>query len=111
MTLHAAKGLEFDTVFLPGWEEGLFPHQRAMDESGLAGLEEERRLAYVGITRARSRVFISCAANRRVHNMWPSGLPSRFIAELPEESSEEHTSELQSLMRISYADFCLKQTK
>ena len=88
MTLHAAKGLEFDTVFLPGWEEGLFPHQRAMDESGMAGLEEERRLAYVGITRARKRVTISCAANRRVHNMWQSGLPSRFISELPEAHVE-----------------------
>jgi len=83
MTLHSAKGLEFDTVFLPGWEDGLFPHQRAMDESGAAGLEEERRLAYVGITRARRKVFISCAANRRVHNMWQSSLPSRFIEELP----------------------------
>src|SRR5678810_1413225 len=79
MTLHAAKGLEFDTVFLPGWEEGLFPHQRALDEEGLAGLEEERRLAYVGITRAKKRVFVSFAANRRVHGQWQSALPSRFI--------------------------------
>jgi len=79
MTLHSAKGLEFDTVFLPGWEEGLFPHQRAMDESGMAGLEEERRLAYVGITRVR----ISFAANRRVYNQWQSAIPSRFIDELP----------------------------
>ena len=84
MTLHAAKGLEFDTVFLPGWEEGLFPSQRTMDEKGTAGLEEERRLAYVGLTRARSRVFISFAANRRVHGQWQSALPSRFISELPE---------------------------
>lgn len=83
MTLHSAKGLEFDTVFLPGWEEGIFPHQRSLDEEGLAGLEEERRLAYVGITRARHRVFISFAANRRVHNMWQNALPSRFIDELP----------------------------
>ncbi len=83
MTLHAAKGLEFDTVFLPGWEEGLFPHQRAMDESGLAGLEEERRLAYVGITRAKKRCEISFAANRRIHGSWQSALPSRFIDELP----------------------------
>jgi DNA helicase II / ATP-dependent DNA helicase PcrA len=83
MTLHAAKGLEFDTVFLPGWEEGLFPHQRAMDE-GPAGLEEERRLAYVGLTRARQRVFISCAANRQVHGQWVTALPSRFLSELPE---------------------------
>ena len=84
MTLHAAKGLEFDTVFLPGWEEGLFPHQRAMDESGLAGLEEERRLAYVGITRAKKRAKLSFAQNRRVHGMWQSAVPSRFVDELPE---------------------------
>ena len=85
MTLHAAKGLEFDTVFLPGWEEGLFPSQRTMDENGLAGLEEERRLAYVGLTRAKKRVRVSFAANRRVHGTWQSALPSRFITELPEE--------------------------
>ncbi len=85
MTLHAAKGLEFDTVFLPGWEEGLFPHQRALDESGAAGLEEERRLAYVGLTRARKRALISCAANRRVHGQWVTALPSRFLTELPED--------------------------
>jgi DNA helicase II / ATP-dependent DNA helicase PcrA len=84
MTLHAAKGLEFDTVFLPGWEEGLFPHQRSMDESGLAGLEEERRLAYVGITRAKKRARLSFAQNRRVHGMWQSAVPSRFVDELPE---------------------------
>jgi DNA helicase-2/ATP-dependent DNA helicase PcrA len=88
MTLHAAKGLEFDTVFLPGWEEGLFPSQRTMDENGLAGLEEERRLAYVGLTRARKRVRISFAANRRVHGSWQSALPSRFITELPQEHVE-----------------------
>ncbi|HET7334274.1 MAG TPA: UvrD-helicase domain-containing protein [Rhizomicrobium sp.] len=85
MTMHAAKGLEFDTVFLPGWEEGLFPSQRTMDESGLAGLEEERRLAYVCLTRARLRIRISFAANRRVHGSWQSSLPSRFLNELPEE--------------------------
>lgn len=85
MTLHAAKGLEFDTVFLPGWEEGLFPHQRAMDESGMAGLEEERRLAYVGITRARKKLHILFAANRRIHGQWQSAIPSRFVDELPEE--------------------------
>jgi len=84
MTLHAAKGLEFDTVFLPGWEEGLFPHQRSMDENGLAGLEEERRLAYVGITRAKKRARLSFAQNRRVHGMWQSAIPSRFVDELPE---------------------------
>jgi DNA helicase-2/ATP-dependent DNA helicase PcrA len=85
MTLHAAKGLEFDMVFLPGWEEGLFPHQRALDENGRAGLEEERRLAYVGITRARRNVKIYFAANRRMRGLWQSSLPSRFIDELPED--------------------------
>jgi DNA helicase-2/ATP-dependent DNA helicase PcrA len=84
MTLHSSKGLEFGTVFLPGWEEGLFPHQRALDEKGKAGLEEERRLAYVGITRAKRRAYISFAQNRRVHNMWQNALPSRFVDELPE---------------------------
>lgn len=85
MTLHAAKGLEFDVVFLPGWEEGLFPHQRALDEGGQKSLEEERRLAYVGLTRARQRVDISFAANRRVHNQWVSAIPSRFVDELPHD--------------------------
>ncbi len=85
MTLHAAKGLEFPAVFLPGWEDGLFPSQRSMDESGLKGLEEERRLAYVGITRAEEICTISFAANRRVFGQWQSALPSRFIDELPEE--------------------------
>jgi DNA helicase-2/ATP-dependent DNA helicase PcrA len=93
MTLHAAKGLEFDTVFLPGWEEGLFPSQRTMDENGLAGLEEERRLAYVGITRARRRARISFAANRRVHGSWQSALPSRFIKEIPEDHIEATVDE------------------
>jgi DNA helicase II / ATP-dependent DNA helicase PcrA len=84
MTLHAAKGLEFDIVFLPGWEEGLFPNQRAMDENGLKGLEEERRLAYVGLTRARRRAIVSHAANRRVYSNWQDSIPSRFLDELPE---------------------------
>jgi len=84
MTLHAAKGLEFPAVFLPGWEDGLFPSQRSMDESGLKGLEEERRLAYVGITRAEEVCTISFAANRRVFGQWQSQLPSRFVDELPE---------------------------
>ena len=83
MTLHAAKGLEFPVVFLPGWEDGLFPSQRSMDESGLKGLEEERRLAYVGITRAEELCTISFAGNRRVYGQWQSALPSRFIDELP----------------------------
>lgn len=85
MTLHASKGLEFDTVFLTGWEEGLFPHQRALDEAGDLGLEEERRLAYVGITRARKSAHISYASNRRIYGQWQNSLPSRFIKELPEE--------------------------
>ena len=83
MTLHAAKGLEFPAIFLPGWEDGLFPSQRSMDESGLKGLEEERRLAYVGITRAEELCTISFASNRRVYGQWQSQLPSRFIDELP----------------------------
>ena len=84
MTLHSAKGLEFDTVFLPGWEEGLFPHQRALDEQGRAGLEEERRLAHVGVTRARRRAHIFFATNRRTHGLWQTNIPSRFLDELPE---------------------------
>jgi DNA helicase-2/ATP-dependent DNA helicase PcrA len=84
MTLHSAKGLEFDTVFLPGWEEGLFPHQRSLDDQGRAGLEEERRLAHVGLTRARRRAKIYFAANRRMHGLWSSNIPSRFLDELPE---------------------------
>jgi len=83
MTLHSAKGLEFDSVFLPGWEEGLFPSQRSVEEHGLKGLEEERRLAYVGLTRARRQVFVSFAANRRIHGQWQSNARSRFIDELP----------------------------
>jgi DNA helicase-2/ATP-dependent DNA helicase PcrA len=93
MTLHAAKGLEFECVFLPGWEEGLFPHQRSLDESGNAGLEEERRLAYVGITRAKKRAFISFAANRRIHALWQSSIPSRFIDELPQEHVETDSTQ------------------
>ena len=88
MTLHAAKGLEFPAVFLPGWEDGLFPSQRSMDESGLKGVEEERRLAYVGITRAEEVCTISFAANRRVYGQWQSSMPSRFIDELPEDHVE-----------------------
>ena len=88
MTLHGAKGLEFDVVFLPGWEEGLFPHQRALDENGNEGLEEERRLAYVGITRAKRLLTISFAQNRRVHGSWQSAMPSRFLDELSEEHAE-----------------------
>ena len=88
MTLHGAKGLEFDRVFLPGWEEGVFPNQRALDETGIAGLEEERRLAYVGLTRARKRAYVSHAANRRLYGNWVSALPSRFVEELPQADVE-----------------------
>ncbi|HWM81334.1 MAG TPA: UvrD-helicase domain-containing protein [Pseudolabrys sp.] len=93
MTLHSAKGLEFDTVFLPGWEEGLFPHQRALDEQGKAGLEEERRLAHVGITRARRRARIYFATNRRIHGLWQTTVPSRFLDELPEDHVEVKEAE------------------
>ena len=88
MTLHAAKGLEFDAVFLPGWEEGLFPHQRSLDENGSAGLEEERRLAYVGLTRARRQAKVSFAQNRRNRGLWQAAAPSRFVDELPEANVE-----------------------
>ncbi len=88
MTLHSAKGLEFDNVFLPGWEEGLFPHQRALDEQGRAGLEEERRLAHVGITRARKRAKLYFATNRRIHGSWTTTIPSRFLDELPAANVE-----------------------
>jgi len=91
MTLHGAKGLEFLSVFLPGWEEGLFPNQRSLDEGGLASLEEERRLAYVGITRARERAMILFAANRRVYGQWQSATPSRFIDELPADNIDIHS--------------------
>jgi len=85
MTLHSAKGLEFDHVFLPGWENGLFPHQRALDEGGRVGLEEERRLAYVGLTRAKKNLAIYFSSNRRIHGLWQSTIPSRFLDELPRE--------------------------
>jgi DNA helicase II / ATP-dependent DNA helicase PcrA len=88
MTLHSAKGLEFDTVFLPGWEEGLFPNQRAVEENGLSALEEERRLAHVGLTRARRRAYVSFAGNRRIHGQWASAIRSRFVEELPREHIE-----------------------
>ena len=88
MTLHSSKGLEFDCVFLPGWEEGLFPHQRSLDESGRAGLEEERRLAHVGLTRARKLAKVYFATNRRIHGLWTSTVPSRFLDELPEAHVE-----------------------
>lgn len=95
MTLHGAKGLEFDCVFLTGWEEGLFPSQRTMEENGLKGLEEERRLAYVGLTRAREQAFITHTANRRTYGNWVNNIPSRFIAELP-EAVVESSSDIQA---------------
>ncbi|HSR55008.1 MAG TPA: 3'-5' exonuclease, partial [Alphaproteobacteria bacterium] len=105
MTLHGAKGLEFDVVFLPGWEEGLFPHQRALDEQGSSGLEEERRLAYVGLTRARKKAYVSFAANRRLYNLWQSAIPSRFVDELPPDHVEVDVSQgLHSGQAASAAD-------
>lgn len=92
MTIHAAKGLEYDTVFLVGWEEGLFPSQRAIDEGGTRSLEEERRLAYVAITRARRRATILHAANRRIYGQWTSSIPSRFVGELPDVHVESETT-------------------
>ncbi|WP_260598815.1 ATP-dependent helicase [Sphingomonas endolithica] len=92
MTIHAAKGLEYDTVFLVGWEEGLFPSQRSLDEGGLASLEEERRLAYVAITRARRKAVIIHAANRRIYGQWTSSIPSRFVGELPDHHIEQETT-------------------
>ncbi|WP_240791246.1 UvrD-helicase domain-containing protein [Roseomonas sp. AR75] len=99
MTLHAAKGLEFDTVFLPGWEEGLFPSQRSLDEGGEKALEEERRLAYVGITRARKHAFISHAANRRIYGNWSPAIPSRFLDELPDEMVQREGASASRGMR------------
>ncbi|WP_211314397.1 ATP-dependent helicase [Sphingomonas fennica] len=106
MTIHAAKGLEFDTVFLPGWEEGVFPSQRALDEGGIASLEEERRLAYVAITRARRQATILHAANRRIYGQWTSSIPSRFVAELPAEHVESETtmSGGESLWRAQWSE-------
>ena len=88
MTLHSAQGLEFKVVFLAGWEEALFPHPRSMEENGEAGLQEERRLAYVGLTRAREIAIITYAANRRIHNQWQNSVPSRFVDELPPDHIE-----------------------
>ena len=106
MTIHAAKGLEFDTIFLPGWEEGIFPSQRALDEGGLASLEEERRLAYVAITRARRKCTVIHAANRRIYGQWSSSLPSRFVAELPDDHIEQETtmSGGESLWRAQWSE-------
>jgi DNA helicase-2/ATP-dependent DNA helicase PcrA len=106
MTIHAAKGLEFDRVYLAGWEEGVFPTQRALDEGGLASLEEERRLAYVAITRARRRCTILHAANRRIYGQWTSNIPSRFLAELPKAHIDEETTMTggESLWRAQWSE-------
>ena len=106
MTIHAAKGLEYDTVFLVGWEEGLFPSQRALDEGGTASLEEERRLAYVAITRARRKAVILHAANRRIYGQWTSSIPSRFVGELPPAHIESESSMAggESLWRANWSE-------
>jgi DNA helicase II / ATP-dependent DNA helicase PcrA len=106
MTIHAAKGLEFHNVFLVGWEEGLFPSQRSLDEGGLASLEEERRLAYVAITRARTKCTILHAANRRIYGQWTSSIPSRFIAELPKDriEAQESMSGGASMWRANWSE-------
>ena len=106
MTIHAAKGLEFDNVFLVGWEDGVFPSQRALDEGGLASLEEERRLAYVAITRAKRRCTIIYAANRRIYGQWTSSIPSRFVGELPADhiESEQTMTGGASLWRANWSE-------
>lgn len=106
MTIHAAKGLEFDIVYLPGWEEGVFPSQRSLDEGGLAALEEERRLAYVAMTRARRKLTILHAANRRIYGQWTSSIPSRFLAELPKAQVDEQTTMTggESLWRAQWSE-------
>ena len=97
MTMHAAKGLEFETVFLPGWEEGLFPHQKSLEEKGDVALEEERRLAYVGVTRAKKNAHISFATERSWHGEWIDSLPSRFVSELPDDSIEKNEEEVKDI--------------
>ena len=97
MTMHAAKGLEFDVVFLPGWEEGLFPHQKSLEEKGDSALEEERRLAYVGITRAKQEAFLSFAMKRSYHGDWMDALPSRFVNEMPDENVEKNEIDFGSI--------------
>jgi len=106
MTIHAAKGLEFDRVYLAGWEEGVFPSQRSLDEGGLPALEEERRLAYVAITRARRRCTIFHAANRRIYGQWTSSIPSRFLAELPQDHIDQETTMTggESLWRAQWSE-------
>ena len=105
MTMHASKGLEFDVVFLPGWEEGLFPHQKSIEEKGQNGLEEERRLAYVGITRAKKIANISFSMNRFYQGDWIDSLASRFVDELPEENLEKNTFNEQEFTQENDFDF------
>ena len=105
MTMHAAKGLEFDVTFLPGWEEGLFPHQKSLEEKGDFALEEERRLAYVAITRAKKESFVSFAIKRSFQGDWMDSLPSRFVNELPEKNIEKN----ESLENNSFEEFDINQ--
>ena len=105
MTMHAAKGLEFDVVFLPGWEEGLFPHQKSIEEKGQNGLEEERRLAYVGITRAKKKLIISFSMNRFYQGDWIDSMASRFVNELPEKFLERNSFFNQDKDEIEDFDF------
>tara|TARA_B100000674_G_scaffold248921_1_gene205195 strand:- start:7 stop:708 length:702 start_codon:yes stop_codon:yes gene_type:complete len=105
MTMHAAKGLEFDAVFLPGWEEGLFPHQKSIEEKGQSGLEEERRLAYVGITRAKKKAIISFSMNRFYQGDWIDSMASRFIDELPEKNLEKNSFSDENKEDIEDFDF------
>jgi DNA helicase-2/ATP-dependent DNA helicase PcrA len=102
MTMHAAKGLEFDAIFLPGWEEGLFPHQKSLEEKGDFALEEERRLAYVGITRAKKEAYLSFAMKRSYHGDWMDALPSRFINEIPEGCVEKNSNEFNEKLRDDF---------
>ena len=105
MTMHAAKGLEFDVVFLPGWEEGLFPHQKSIEEKGQSGLEEERRLAYVGITRAKKIANISFSMNRFYQGDWMDSLASRFIDELPNDFIEKNNFNDQDFIQEDDFEF------
>merc|ERR1739848_293160 len=105
MTMHASKGLEFDVVFLPGWEEGLFPHQKSIEEKGESGLEEERRLAYVGITRAKNSAYISFSMNRFYQGDWIDSISSRFIEELPEKNLKKNNF----FEKENYEDFEFNQ--
>jgi DNA helicase-2/ATP-dependent DNA helicase PcrA len=109
MTLHSAKGLEFETVFLPGWEEGLFPHQRALDEGGRSGLEEERRLAYVGLTRAKKNLHLWFVSNRRIHGLWQSTIPRASSTSCPNSMSKWPTpATALAATEIAYGGGCVR---